>query len=63
MAKIEYLLVRTDNEWFSYGQEPLPVCIWENFQMHWPKIPNIYIRPKGRDIGAYIFLYLIFQPE
>ena len=28
MVKIEDILVRTDDEWLSSSQEPLPVCSW-----------------------------------
>ena len=60
MVKIEDLQVRTDDEWLSSNQEPLPFCIWETFQINWMrKIPNLYIRPKGGDIYADYIIFLI----
>ena len=51
MVKLEDILVITDDECLSSGQENLPIYIWENLQMHWPKnFSNLYISTKGRDI-------------
>ena len=51
MVNFEDIIVRTDDEWFQYGQEPLTVYIRETFRMYWMRnFPNLYIRPKGRDI-------------
>ena len=57
MMKLEDLLLCTDDEWLSSGQETLPVCIWKSFQIHWVrKFLVISIIPKGRDICTDCFI-------
>ena len=56
MVKLEDVLVKTDDECFSSGTGPLPVCIWEMFRSHWLiKFLNIFMRKKGIDICVYFF--------
>ena len=35
MVKIEDVLVRTEDEWLSSGQDPLPVCSWGYLLINW----------------------------